>query len=60
VTIATYPPRRTIVDLALGRIPGGNSEMRFGPLGKIIGESHVDLLAHPGLLRLMPYTIRIH
>ncbi len=59
VTIATYPPRRTIVDLALGRIPEG-ADARLGPLAKLARETHASLLARSGLLRLMPYTIRIH
>jgi protease-4 len=58
VTIATYPPRRTIVDLALGRIPEG-ADSRLGPLAKLARETHAGLLARSGLLRLMPYTIRI-
>jgi protease-4 len=58
VTIATYPPRRTILDLALGRMPQ-SAESRIGALAKLIRDTHADLLTRAGLLRLMPYTIRI-
>ena len=59
VAIATYPPRRSILDLALGRTPESAMELRFGPLGKLARRAHAALLSQPTLLRLMPYSIRI-
>ena len=59
VTIATYPPRRTIFDLALGRTPESALESRLGPVAKLARRTHADLLARPTLLRLMPYSIDV-
>jgi protease-4 len=59
VTIATYPPRRTILDLALGRTPESALESRFGSVAKLTRRAHASLLSQPRLLRLMPYSIEV-
>jgi protease IV len=59
VAVVTYPPKRTILDIAMSRTPEAAPEMRVNPLAKLAKISHAKLFAHPGLLRLMPYAIEL-
>jgi len=59
VTIVTYPARRTIFDLALGRNTDSAFESRFPALAKILNNWQNRLLIRGGLLRVMPYAIEI-
>ena len=56
VTIVTYPPKRSIFDVAFGRTPESLFESR---LGKILKTPQLRSLMRGGLLRVMPYTIEI-
>jgi len=59
VAVVTYPPKRTILDIAMSRTPEAAPEIRLNPLAKLAKISHAKLFAHPGLLRLMPYAIEL-
>ena len=59
VTIVTYPPRRSIFDLAFGRTPEASFESRLPAIGKILGTLRTRMLLQGGLLRIMPYSIEI-
>lgn len=59
VTIVTYPPRRSIFDLAFGRTPEASFESRLPAIGKILGTLRNRMLLQGGLLRIMPYSIEI-
>jgi hypothetical protein len=43
----------------MGRTPESALETKLTPLAKIARSAHLKLLSHPGLLRLMPYTIEV-
>ena len=55
----TYPPKRSILDIAMSRTPESVFESRATPLAKFARSAHLKLLSHPGLLRLMPYAIEV-
>lgn len=59
VTIVTYPPKRSILDIAMSRTPESVFESRATPFAKLAKAAHLKLLSHPGLLRLMPYAIEV-
>ena len=59
VTIVSYPGRRNIFDVALGRNTEGAFESRFPALGKILNNWQNRLLARGGLLRVMPYSLEL-
>jgi len=56
VTIVTYPPKRSIFDVALGRTPESLFDSR---LGKILKTLPLRSIIKGGLLRVMPYTIEV-
>ena len=56
VTIVTYPPKRSIFDIAFGRTPDSLFESR---LGKILKTPQFRSMIRGGLLRVMPYTIEV-
>lgn len=57
VTIVSYPPRRSILDIALGRTPESIFESHMTPWAELAKTAHIPLLTSHGLLRLMPYRI---
>jgi protease-4 len=59
VTIVTYPPKRSIFDVAFGRTPESLFESRIAPLAKILAKPQIKSLIRGGLLRVMPYTIEV-
>jgi protease-4 len=59
VTIVTYPPKRSILDIAMSRTPESVFESRATPFAKLAKAAHFKLLSHRGLLRLMPYAIEV-
>jgi protease-4 len=59
VTIISYPARRTIFDLALGRNPDSSFESRFPVLSKLLKNWQTRALLQGGVLRMMPYAIEI-
>ncbi len=56
VTIVTYPPKRSIFDVALGRTPESLFDSR---LGKILKTPQLRSIIKGGLLKVMPYTIEV-
>jgi protease-4 len=58
VTIVSYPPRRSIFEVAFGRSSDNVFESRLGPLGKVLKEWQ-SRLSMQGMLQVMPYTIEI-
>jgi protease-4 len=56
VTIVTYPPKRSIFEVAFSRTPESLFETR---VGKILKAPQFRSLIKGGLLRVMPYTIEI-
>ena len=56
VTIVTYPPKRSIFEVALGRTPESLFDSR---LGKILKTPQLRSIIKGGLLRVMPYTIEV-
>jgi len=59
VALVTYPPKRSILEILMGRTPESALETKLSPLTKIARSAHFKLLSQPGLLRLMPYTIEV-
>jgi protease-4 len=59
VAIVTYPPKRSILDVAMSRTPESMFESRATPFAKLANAAHLKLLSHPGLLRLMPFAIEV-
>jgi len=59
VTIVTYPPKRSIFDLAFGRTPESFFESRLPALAKILKTWRSRIAMESGPLRIMPYTIEI-
>jgi protease-4 len=59
VSLVTYPPKRSVVDLLMSRTPEVTLESKLSPLAKIARNAHLKLMTRPGLLRLMPYTIEV-
>ena len=59
VTIVTYPPKRSIFDLAFGRTPESLFESPLGPLARILKIPQIKSLMRGGLLRVMPYAIEV-
>ena len=59
VTIVTYPPRRSIFDVAFGRTPESVFESRIPPVLKALN-SWRSRMSMQGVLRIMPYTIELH
>ena len=59
VAIVTYPPKRSILDVAMSRTPESMFESRATPFAKLAKAAHLKLLSHPGLLRLMPFAIEV-
>jgi len=59
VTIVSYPPRRSILDLAFGRSPEASFESKFPGIGKILSNLRNRMLMQGGFLRVMPYTIEL-
>jgi protease-4 len=56
VTIVMYPARRSILDLVFGRSTEGVFESRLRPLLK---DWPVEMWAKGGLLRVMPYSVKV-
>jgi protease-4 len=56
VTIVTYPPKRSIFDVAFGRTPESIFESHVGKFLKI---PQIRSLIKGGLLRVMPYTVEV-
>ena len=54
VTIVTYPPRRSILDLLFGRSTEGVIDSRLRTMLKGFSP---ELWSQAGLLRLMPYRV---
>ena len=59
VTIVTYPPKRSVFDVAFGRGSEAIFESRLGPLGKVLSNWQTRLMTRGGLLRIMPYSIEL-
>ncbi len=59
VTILTYPPKRSIFDIAFGRTPDSLFETRIAPLDKILKQPQIRSLLRGGMLRVMPYTVEV-
>src|SRR6266567_32790 len=59
VTILTYPPKRSVFDVAFGRTPESLFETRVAPLDKILKQPQIRSLLRGGMLRVMPYTVEI-
>jgi protease-4 len=56
VTIVMYPPRRSILDVIFGRAAEGAVESR---LRRLVKDWPLELWTRGGLLRMMPYTVRV-
>jgi protease-4 len=56
VTLVTYPPKRSVLDLLFGQPAEDALESRLGGVLKV---SHLRLLARGGMMRWMPYTIDV-
>jgi len=56
VTIVMYPARRSILDVLFGRSTEGVFESRLRPLLK---DWPVEMWAKGGLLRVMPYSVKV-
>jgi protease-4 len=54
VTLVSYPPRRSIFDLLWNRQNDSEVESQ---IRKLVGKMPIGVLAHGGVLRLMPFTI---
>jgi protease-4 len=59
VALVTYPPKRSVLDILMSRTPESALETRLTPLARLARNAHLKLMSHPGLLRLMPYTIEV-
>jgi protease-4 len=59
VTIVTYPPRRSVLDLAFGRTPESAFESRLGEIGRVLMDWKNRVMLEGGLLRIMPYSIEV-
>jgi protease-4 len=59
VTIVTYPPRRSVLDLAFGRAPESAFESRLPKIGRALLDWKNRLMLEGGLLRVMPYSIEV-
>ncbi len=55
ITLVSYPPRRTLFDLLWNSHPA-DSEVE-SQIRMLLGKMPVRLLAHGGVMRLMPFTI---
>ena len=56
VTIVTYPPKRSLFEMAFSRTPESLFESR---VGKILKAPQFRSMIKGGLLRVMPYTIEV-
>jgi protease IV len=59
ITLVSYPPRRSLFDLLLNS-KSGDSELESQlplQLQKAVGKMPIRLLAHGGIMRLMPFTL---
>lgn len=54
VTLVSFPPKRSIYDLLMNR--NGDSEVE-AQLRAVLGKMPLRLLAHGGVMRLMPFTL---
>jgi len=59
VTILTYPPKRSVFDIAFGRTPDSLFETRVAPLDKILKQPQIRSLLRGGMLKVMPYTVEV-
>jgi protease IV len=55
ITLVSYPPRRSLFDLLMNS-KSGDSEME-SQLRAVMGKMPIRLLAHGGILQLMPFTL---
>ncbi|HEY4365238.1 MAG TPA: signal peptide peptidase SppA [Bryobacteraceae bacterium] len=58
VTLVTYPPKRSLLELILNRGGGDSSEVE-SKIRSIFGKLPVRALAQGGVMRLMPFTIEV-
>jgi protease IV len=56
VTLVTYPPRRTLLEVLFSR--SGDSELD-SKIRALVGQWPVRALADGGIMRLMPFTIQV-
>lgn len=56
ITLVTYPPRRSILDLLLNRSSETELESRVSAL---LGKLPIHALTQGGIMRLMPFTIEV-
>jgi protease-4 len=56
VAIVMYPPRRSILDVVFGHAAEGAVESR---LRRLVRDWPLELWTRGGLLRVMPYTVRV-
>jgi protease-4 len=56
ITLVMYPPKRSIIDVALGRTPESLFESK---LGKILRMPHLGSLIRGGMMSVMPYRIEV-
>lgn len=59
VTVVTYPPKRSIFDLAFGRSPEASFESYLPGIGKLLSNLRSRALLEGGLVRIMPYSIEL-
>ncbi|HKW98898.1 MAG TPA: signal peptide peptidase SppA [Bryobacteraceae bacterium] len=57
VTLVTYPPKRSIIELLFGQPPDGSLESR---LRGMVKGWQLRLWEKGGMMRLAPYTIEVH
>ncbi len=57
ITLVSYPPRRSLFDL-LTNNKSADSEMET-ELRTVLGKMPIRLLAHGGIMRLMPFTLTV-
>jgi protease-4 len=57
ITLVSYPPRRSLFDLLMNN-KSGDSELE-SQLQKMVGKMPIRLLAHGGIMRLMPFTLTV-
>jgi protease IV len=55
ITLVSYPPRRSLFDLLMNN-KSSDSEME-SQLRAVVGKMPIRLLAHGGILQLMPFTL---
>ncbi len=55
ITLVSYPPRRSLFDLLMNN-KSGDSGME-SQLRAVVGKMPIRLLAHGGILQLMPFTL---